>query len=71
MRNINDVDQEVQDREEEAIAIAGRLAEISSTASPSQLREMLDEYARTLKVLEEGDDVWLKTLQHDLHESSV
>lgn len=67
---ITDIEQRVKGQEEEAIAIAGRLAEISSTATPEQLREMLDRYEVVLKALEEADEAWLKGLHHDLHGSS-
>jgi hypothetical protein len=56
--------------EEAAESLSGRLAAIGSTATPSQLGEIMDRYGEALAALEEGDSTWLAA-QRALLASSV
>lgn len=51
----------LRELEDAAEFLAGRLAAIGSTGTPSQLRELLDRYQDALTALEEADSAWLAT----------
>jgi ATP-binding cassette subfamily F protein 3 len=56
--------------EEEAIALASRLAEVAATTSLAQLSELMERYAEGESSLEEAQGAWMGTLRAQLRASS-
>jgi len=59
-------DARLRELEVEAVALAGRLAEIGSTTPVGQLTELMDRYGEVQALLEETEGEWLRSVRKQL-----
>jgi ATP-binding cassette subfamily F protein 3 len=62
-------EERLQQLEEEIDTLAGRLADLVTTTSPTHLLELMDRYAEVQQTLRDTQDRWLEDVRQVLHSS--